>query len=184
MYLTVDGMDQAKFKVPRNLDSSKEFDACWRPQLHLVGALVPGLLEAFYGMNCDVPADSNLTMTVVARTLQHVASVCSLRGVRMPEHFVLLAPHPSRLQRDGDRWRSIEISGDQWSSAHCRVSFTVWGSAAERRRWTTPAKKTRTVSCSASTDGSVASACSKASPLTSSVSGSTDRAFQHGRFRV
>ena len=92
LYLTVDGMDQAKFKLPRNLDSSKEFDACWRPQLHLVGVLVPGVLEAFYGMNCDVAADSNLTMTVVARTLQHVSLVCTMRGIKVPDHLVILVP--------------------------------------------------------------------------------------------
>ena len=136
IYLTVDGMDQAKFKAPRNLDSSKEFDGCWRPQLHLVGALVPGLLEAFFGMNADVPADSNLTMTVVARALHHVSLVAAMRGVKMPEHFVLLAPS-ARLPWC---WRSQGLSGalvlGRRSVAASRVGAvswtTSWGRFAQR----------------------------------------------------
>eukprot|EP00974_Lingulodinium_polyedra_P028740 2767812-Lingulodinium_polyedra.AAC.1 len=33
--ITIDGMDQAKFRCPRNLASSAEFEACFRPQLHM-----------------------------------------------------------------------------------------------------------------------------------------------------
>ena len=103
VYLTVDGMDQAKF------------DGLWRPQLHVVGALVPGLLEAYFGMNADVPADSNLTMTVVAQAIHHVATVCSMRGIKVPEHLVLLAPS-ARLPR----WR--------WSRGHDgRMGCGGWG---------------------------------------------------------
>jgi hypothetical protein len=94
MYMTVDGMDQAKFKCPRNLESSKEWDNCWRPQLHLVGCLMPGLLEVFYVMDMDVPSDSNLTMTVLARTLEHAERVMRFKNIAWPEHLVLLARQP------------------------------------------------------------------------------------------
>ena len=95
MYITIDGMDQAKFRCPRNLDSSKEFDSCWRPQLHVVGAVMPGALEAFYVMNMDVVADSNLTMTVLSRTIEHAEKVITTSGRRWPEHLVLLVQPPT-----------------------------------------------------------------------------------------
>ena len=33
--IVIDGMDQAKFKCPRNLASSSQFSDCWRPSLHV-----------------------------------------------------------------------------------------------------------------------------------------------------
>ena len=49
----IDGMDQAKFKVPRNLKSSAELSSLWRPALHVVGCLAFGHVEAYYIMNSD-----------------------------------------------------------------------------------------------------------------------------------
>ena len=51
--IAIDGMDQAKFKVPRNLKSSAEFSSLWRPALHVVGCLAFGHVEAYYIMNSD-----------------------------------------------------------------------------------------------------------------------------------
>ena len=39
----LDGMDQAKFRVPRNVESSKQLEPLWRPQLHVTGAIVWGV---------------------------------------------------------------------------------------------------------------------------------------------
>ena len=38
--MTIDGMDQAKFKVPRNTASSADLEPLWRPQLHVCGVIV------------------------------------------------------------------------------------------------------------------------------------------------
>ena len=45
--MTIDGMDQAKFRVPRwkFAKVSKELEGLWRPQLHVHGALVHGCCE-------------------------------------------------------------------------------------------------------------------------------------------
>ena len=43
----IDGMDQAKHKCPRNIDSSNSMKDLWRPALHVVGILCWGLFEAF-----------------------------------------------------------------------------------------------------------------------------------------
>lgn len=67
--ITIDGMDQAKFKCPRNLASSAEFESCWRPQLHVVGTIIHGHMECYFLMNADQPKDSNMNATVISRCL-------------------------------------------------------------------------------------------------------------------
>ena len=67
--ITIDGMDQAKFRCPRNLASSAEFEACWRPQLHVVGTIIHGHMECYFLMNADQPKDSNMNATVICRCL-------------------------------------------------------------------------------------------------------------------
>lgn len=44
--IDIDGMDQAKFKVPRNLEATHSFAALWRPVLHVTCAIAHGLVEA------------------------------------------------------------------------------------------------------------------------------------------
>ena len=63
--ITIDGMDQAKFKVPRNLKSSSAFEKLWRPTLHVVGAIVYGYYETYFIMNADQRKDSNMNMTII-----------------------------------------------------------------------------------------------------------------------
>ena len=67
--ITIDGMDQAKFKVPRNLATSAEWDHLYRPQLHVVGAIVHGHLEAYFIMNSDQAKDANMNATLISRLL-------------------------------------------------------------------------------------------------------------------
>ena len=67
--ITIDGMDQAKFRVPRNLCSSAEFESLWRPQLHVVGTIVHGHLECYFIMDTDMAKDSNMNCSVVSRVL-------------------------------------------------------------------------------------------------------------------
>ena len=45
--IDIDGMDQSKFKCPRNLSSSKDIDKLWRPTLHLVGTVAHGVCESY-----------------------------------------------------------------------------------------------------------------------------------------
>lgn len=39
----MDGLDQAKTRFPRNLESSKNLSNLWRPQIHLVGVIIWGV---------------------------------------------------------------------------------------------------------------------------------------------
>ena len=45
----MDFCDQSKFRIPRNVASSKSLDACWRPQISLRGVLVWGVLALACG---------------------------------------------------------------------------------------------------------------------------------------
>ena len=45
----MDYCDQSKFRVPRNVSSSKNLDACWRPQISLGGVLIWGVLSLAFG---------------------------------------------------------------------------------------------------------------------------------------
>lgn len=51
--IAMDGMDQAKFKCPRNVVNAKELESLWRPVLHVTGALVEGVGEFYFIAESD-----------------------------------------------------------------------------------------------------------------------------------
>ena len=67
--ITIDGMDQAKFRPPRNFASSVEFDSCFRPQLHMVGTICHGHFEEYFIMDTDQAKDANMNCTIISRCL-------------------------------------------------------------------------------------------------------------------
>ena len=93
--LTIVGMDQAKFRIPRNTDSAKELEGLWRPQAHFTGVLAAGVLDAFYMTNCDPRKDSNSNASLLSRTLDHVNDILQEKGLTMPEHLCLLVWTPT-----------------------------------------------------------------------------------------
>ncbi len=46
--ICIDAMDQAKFRCPRHVSASKDFENLHRPELHCVGCLVDGVAEQFF----------------------------------------------------------------------------------------------------------------------------------------
>eukprot|EP00959_Pyramimonas_sp_CCMP1952_P207417 4339018-Pyramimonas_sp.AAC.1 len=67
LHIRIDGMDQSKFKVPRNVESAKMWSSSWRPTLHVVGVVVEGLMECFYIMPPDEQKGSDMEATIVSR---------------------------------------------------------------------------------------------------------------------
>ena len=63
--ITIDAMDAAKFRCPRNIGASKEFQNLWRLELSLIGAITEGLRKCYL---CDPDLTS-----------QSSAILCSLR---------------------------------------------------------------------------------------------------------
>ena len=99
MKITIDGMDQAKFRCPRNLASSAEFDACFRPQLHVAGAVVHGHLEAYFIMNGDLAKDANMNCTVISRLLD----LCHERlnpQHSLPRNLIVAADNTTRESKN------------------------------------------------------------------------------------
>ena len=80
-----DGADQAKFRLPRNFTMTKLWESCWRPQLHVIGNLASGVLEAFYMTDVDLPKDANLAVTCWARSLHRCSEILQQREQEMPD---------------------------------------------------------------------------------------------------
>ena len=84
--MTIDGMDQAKFKVPRNTASSADLEPLWRPQLHVCGVIVHGHMECYFIMDSDRAKDSNMNCTVMSRVLDLVREKSSRICVASEPH--------------------------------------------------------------------------------------------------
>ena len=61
--LSMDGMDQAKFKMPQSFSGSADLSDCWHPALEDAD----GDLAAYFIMNPDLRTDSTLNCAVVGR---------------------------------------------------------------------------------------------------------------------
>ena len=85
--IDIDGMDQAKWKCPRNLESSKKLEKLWRPQLHLVGIIVWGVMEKYVILPPNVPKDASGMLTVLAQALDDVEEILTKRGLKVPSHI-------------------------------------------------------------------------------------------------
>ena len=65
LLLTLDGMDQAKFRCPRsNLFGNKHLDDLFRPQLRCVCGLVPGVMEYYCLLESDITHDSSTQVAI------------------------------------------------------------------------------------------------------------------------
>jgi hypothetical protein len=96
LHIRIDGMDQAKFRCPRNLDNSKGWEKLWRPTLHCVGVIVEGVLEAYYITDQDMKKDSNLELTVLSLALDKTLEMVLFKGISMPEHLSLTYDNTAR----------------------------------------------------------------------------------------
>ena len=94
----LDGMDQAKYKIPRNLESNKSFEGLWRPQLHVTGVTIKGHLEAYFLMGPDLKKDANMNCTVLARALDVAFSDHVAEGKALPRTWT---SHVDNTAREG-----------------------------------------------------------------------------------
>lgn len=94
----VDGMDQAKFRTPRNLSASSVFCQAVRPALHLTGAIAFGVLEAYFIMGPDTKKDANMNCTCISKTLDLCKSALAKMGPEygLPRHAIIAADNTPR----------------------------------------------------------------------------------------
>lgn len=77
-HLDVDGVDQAKFRVPRKLVKSHAFQTLIRPALHVQGVWWQGLAYHLAVSDGDVPKNTNSNVETMARCIEAVYLRCSL----------------------------------------------------------------------------------------------------------
>ena len=111
--ITIDGMDQAKFRCPRNFALSAELESCFRPQLHMVGTICHGHFEAYFIMDTDQVEDANTNCTIISRCLdllqQGLPGTCQERGpgtawpsqCALPRAIVVGADNTTRELKNG-----------------------------------------------------------------------------------
>ena len=94
-------MDQNKLRTPRNLSSSKLFEALWRPTCHLTGLIIHGIGEYYYVSDPDIRKDSNANAELLARTLDRARSALQRKGINeFPPRLVLQTDNTSREQKN------------------------------------------------------------------------------------
>ena len=118
--IDLDGADQGKTLLPRGLDNNKFFSGLWRPQLHVMGALIHGVTchskpccgscafcshiaephqqplllqvaEVYYLMAPDCPKDSSSEMTILYNALHAAEEILKGRDICMPPCLALEA---------------------------------------------------------------------------------------------
>ena len=97
--MCLDGMDQAKFKIPRNLQNTKQWEDAGRPTAHLIGCLIHGVGEACWISDADLPKNASLTCELISRALGITAVQLKERGVSMPKHLYVQVENISRETR-------------------------------------------------------------------------------------
>lgn len=80
--------------------ASKEMEANWRPQLHLVGALVAGLVEQYYILNTDLASDSNMQATILSHVLDIAVEHLKSRNRVLPANLHIQADNTCRETRN------------------------------------------------------------------------------------
>ena len=70
--MAVDGMDQAKFRLPRMFVTTKCLDSLIRPALHVQGAWAHGFGYHLAVMDADMKHDSNNNVEVVSNMLEQI----------------------------------------------------------------------------------------------------------------
>ena len=68
--IRVDGVDQAKFRVPRCMTKTHAFDKLIRPALHVQGAWCEGCGYHFAIGDADMKKDTNNNIEVIARLME------------------------------------------------------------------------------------------------------------------
>ena len=92
LVMRVDGLDQAKFRVPRALKKTHAFDKLIRPALHVQGAWAHGFGFHFAVADADCKKDTNNNVEVMTRMLEDIL----LKYGGLPKSLYLVQDNTSR----------------------------------------------------------------------------------------
>ena len=120
LLLAVDGMDGAKFKVPRCAPAAKLSDL-WRPTLHFTGALIGGMLEYYAISEPDQKKDCNSTLTIIGRCVDLAESILRRQGRSLPAHMTLWLDNSARENRNAyvQMWAAAAVATNRFRSITC-----------------------------------------------------------------
>lgn len=123
--VTIDGMDQAKFRTPRNLASSAEWSALWRPQLHVVGCIVHGHLEAYYIMDSSLAKDANMNCTVISKVVDQVLANLDPQFA-LPRSLIVGADNTTREAKNQHfaGYLAYLVSSEKFEATECQFMQT------------------------------------------------------------
>ena len=100
MKIMLDGMDQQKFSIPRarRLCGTSEYGKAWKTNVHLVGAVVWGVEEQYYIMPMDVPKDSSMQCTILAKALEETRKRLKMmdEALDLPAHLIVAIDNTPR----------------------------------------------------------------------------------------
>ena len=89
LVILIDGMDRSKWLLPRELENSKKMSSLWRPSVHLVGILIPGVLEYMALLEPDVKGDSDTQQTLISRAVQLAMERLTAAGKTLPTRLII-----------------------------------------------------------------------------------------------
>ena len=92
MTIRVDGIDQAKFRVPRSNILSHLTDSLFRPALHIQGVWCHGFGFHFGISDADAKKDTTTNVETVCRMIEAVFRKCRV----LPRTHVLIMDNTSR----------------------------------------------------------------------------------------
>ncbi len=91
-FLRVDGVDQAKFRVPRKAVKPHAFESLIRPALHVQGAWCEGFSFHFAVADADMKKDTNNNIEVLARLMEQL--YCTWEA--LPLNIAIIQDNTSR----------------------------------------------------------------------------------------
>jgi len=91
--------DQVKWHCPKNLPDNADFEPLWKAHLHMVCVIVYGIVECYFIMPPDLPKDSNMESTLIARAFD-VAQDKLPPGTKLPHSFVFAADNTAKEMKN------------------------------------------------------------------------------------
>ena len=91
--ISIDGMDQAKFSIPRDasLQTVASLASSVRPRLALHAAWAMGYCIRIAVAHETVQKDSSFVIELLAQTLEQVHNITQQRGEAMPQQCIIIA---------------------------------------------------------------------------------------------
>lgn len=99
--LILDGMDQAKFKVPRVKNGTNFLgNNSWRPQLHVSCCIAHGYMDMYWVGDENIPKDAAATVQQLSEMLDAVAKLRSDRNQKLQDHLVIQLDNTCRENKN------------------------------------------------------------------------------------